>query len=174
MKSSRLPPNIADPQLKYVASLKQQLKSPSSPITDQPPSTCLVHAPVSASYPPALQGPFLLQPAPKELGDGFASDIVYLGVEVADEVGNKCLQRNGNDESASLVPLVLIAYSDGKVDVCLDVEKVEAKWMKANTFVSTLSYFRLVIHVDVCQWAVCGRVGAAHVCSIRVYQSWSL
>ncbi|KAG9099424.1 hypothetical protein FRC06_005294 [Ceratobasidium sp. 370] len=130
MKSSRLPSNIADPQLKYITSLKQQLKAPSSPLIDQIPSTCLIHAPVSASYPPALQGPFLLQPAPKEFGDGVASDIIYLGIEVDDQVASKGVQSNGSDS----VPLVLIAYSDGKVDVCLDVEKVEAKWMKANNF----------------------------------------
>ncbi|KAG9128345.1 hypothetical protein FRC07_000457 [Ceratobasidium sp. 392] len=130
MKSLRLPPSIADPQLKYVASLKQQLKVPASSATDPAPPSCLVHAPVSASYPPALQGPFLLQPAPKEIGDGVASDIVYLGVEVEDNTASKNPQGNGTD----LVPLVLIAYSDGKVDVCLDAEKVEAKWMKANTY----------------------------------------
>ncbi|KAG8722485.1 hypothetical protein FRC08_001541 [Ceratobasidium sp. 394] len=131
MKSSRLPPSIADPQLKYVTSLKQQFKAPSSSLIDQIPSSCLIHAPVSASYPPALQGPFLLQPAPKEFGDGVASDIVYLGIEVDDQVASKGTHSNGSDS----VPLVLIAYSDGKVDVCLDVEKVEAKWMKANNFV---------------------------------------
>ncbi|QRV72489.1 nuclear pore complex protein [Ceratobasidium sp. AG-Ba] len=132
MKSSRLPSAVADAQLKYVASLKQQLKAPSSPLIGQTPTTCLIHAPVSASYPPALQGPFLLQPAPKEFGDGTASDIAYLRVDVEIEATAKGSQSSESDS----VSLVLIAYGDGKVDICLDVEKVEAKWMKANTFSS--------------------------------------
>lgn len=96
---------------------------------DQLPLTCLVHAPISPSFPPARQGPFLLQPAPKELGDGVASDIVYLGIEAQEDSNNK-------NAETTLIPVVAIAYSNGKVDVCLDVEKVEAKWAKAGTHVS--------------------------------------
>ncbi|CUA70126.1 hypothetical protein RSOLAG22IIIB_00473 [Rhizoctonia solani] len=132
-KSARLPPEISGPQLKYVASLRQQLKPIPSPVDDQPLPTCLVHAPVSFSFPPARQGPFLLQPAPKELGDGLASDIVYLDIEIPnDSTSNGSIDTKSSVESTS-VPVIAIAYNDGKVDVCLDVEKVEAKWAKANS-----------------------------------------
>ncbi|KAJ1308726.1 hypothetical protein OPQ81_004417 [Rhizoctonia solani] len=131
-KSGRLPPEISGPQLKYVSSLKQQLKSISSPVDDQPLPTCLIHAPVSLSFPPARQGPFLLQPAPKELGDGLASDIVYLDIEIPNDSSNGSIDAKTGVEGTS-IPAILIGYSDGKVDVCLDVEKVEAKWAKANS-----------------------------------------
>lgn len=132
-KSTRLPPEISGPQLKYIASLKEQLKPISSPVDDQPLPACLVHAPVSLSFPPARQGPFLLQPAPKELGDGIASDIIYLDVQVPDDSPNKGRPGSKSEVGETLIPVVAIAYSDGKVDVCLDVEKVEAKWTKAST-----------------------------------------
>ncbi|CAE6426563.1 unnamed protein product [Rhizoctonia solani] len=131
-KSARLPPEISGPQLKYVSSLRQQLKSISSPVDDQPLPTCLVHAPVSLSFPPARQGPFLLQPAPKELGDGLASDIVYLSIEIPNSSANNGSIDTKNSVEGTPIPVIVIAYSDGKVDVCLDVEKVEAKWTKAN------------------------------------------
>lgn len=82
-----------------------------------------------------------MQPAPKELGDGVASDIVYLEIQVQDEVATKGKQNANNDGGATSMPVVLIAYGDGKVDVCLDVEKVEAKWAKANSAVSVKSSF---------------------------------
>ncbi|ELU45770.1 Nup88 domain-containing protein [Rhizoctonia solani AG-1 IA] len=131
-KSSRLPLEISGPQLKYVSSLKQQLKPISSPADDQLLPTCLVHAPVSHSFPPARQGPFLLQPAPKELGDGLASDIVYLNIQVPNElIGNGLADLKNNPDGTS-IPVIAIVYTDGKVDVCLDVEKIEAKWAKSN------------------------------------------
>ncbi|KAF8709136.1 Nuclear pore component, partial [Rhizoctonia solani] len=131
-KSSRLPPEISGPQLKYVSSLKQQLKPISSPADDQLLPTCLVHAPVSHSFPPARQGPFLLQPAPKELGDGLASDIVYLNIQVPNELIGNGLADLKNSPDGTSIPVIAIVYTDGKVDVCLDVEKIEAKWAKSN------------------------------------------
>ncbi|CAE7085971.1 unnamed protein product [Rhizoctonia solani] len=132
-KSARLPPEISGPQLKYVSSLRQQLKPISSPVDDQPLPTCLVHAPVSLSFPPARQGPFLLQPAPKELGDGPASDMIYLNIEIPnDSIINGSADAKTSVEGTS-ISVVAISYSDGKVDVCLDVEKIEAKWAKPNS-----------------------------------------
>ena len=64
-----------------------------------------------------------------------ASDIVYLEIEVQDEAAKKGKQTTNNEETTTSIPVVLIAYGDGKVDVCLDVEKVEAKWAKANSVV---------------------------------------
>ncbi|KAG8730544.1 hypothetical protein FRC11_006446 [Ceratobasidium sp. 423] len=132
-KGARLPPEISGPQLKYVSSLRQQLKPISSPVDDQPLPTCLVHAPVSLSFPPARQGPFLLQPAPKELGDGLASDIVYLDIEISNDSTSNGPVVTKNSVEGTSIPVIAIAYSDGKVDVCLDVEKVEAKWAKATS-----------------------------------------
>ena len=78
---------------------------------------------------PAKQGPFLLQPSPRELDDSgecVASDIVYV--------------RMQSNELEAELGCIILAYTDGKVDVCLDVEKVEGQWstgMKAE--VSCLS-----------------------------------
>lgn len=64
--------------------------------------------------PPVRQGPFLLQPAPIELAgsdESTAADIVYI--------------RTNSEVD---LDFIVVAYSDGKIDVCLDVEKVEARW----------------------------------------------
>lgn len=55
------------------------------------------------------------------MGDGGdATDIVYLAFGSDEEdVGEGETERLG---------VVLIAYQDGRIDVCLDVEKVEARW----------------------------------------------
>ena len=66
---------------------------------------------------PVKQGPFLLQPSPRELDDSeesIASDILYVRI-----------QGQGTDAELGCI---ILAYSDGKVDICLDVEKVEAQW----------------------------------------------
>ena len=72
------------------------------------------------------QGPFLLQPSPRILegGDaGDATDIVYL------TFGGKDDDPDGELEGTRQgLGVVLIAYQDGKVDVCLDVQKIEAAW----------------------------------------------
>ena len=82
-----------------------------------------MHPPATVSHRIARQGPFLLQPSPRTLegGEGGdATDIVYLafGTDEDDE---------GEGETERL-GVVLVAYQDGRVDVCLDVEKVEARW----------------------------------------------
>lgn len=82
-----------------------------------------MHPPTTVSHRVARQGPFLLQPSPRTLegGEGGdATDIVYLafGADEDDE---------GEGETERL-GVVLVAFQDGKVDVCLDVEKVEARW----------------------------------------------
>lgn len=66
---------------------------------------------------PSRQGPFLLQPAPKNIPQcegGDACDIIYFSGtfgEAQDELGIAC-----------------VTYTDGRVDVLIDVEKVEARW----------------------------------------------
>jgi nucleoporin NUP82 len=73
--------------------------------------------------PPLRQGPFLLQPAPlmldgSECGD--VTDILYLSFDKDDEIDD--------DGDTERLGVVLIVGQDGKVDVCLDVDKVEARW----------------------------------------------
>ena len=72
---------------------------------------------------PLRQGPFLLQPAPLTLDgseDGNATDILYLSFDNDDETDD--------DGEMERLGVVLVVTQDGKVDVCLDVDKVEARW----------------------------------------------
>lgn len=69
-----------------------------------------------------------MQPSPRSLegsDGGDATDITYLtfGPDEEEDV-------DGEAEGAETEHLgvVTIAYQDGRVDVCLDVEKVEARW----------------------------------------------
>ncbi|ORX91102.1 hypothetical protein K493DRAFT_287243 [Basidiobolus meristosporus CBS 931.73] len=72
----------------------------------------LVHIikPKSVRAQPLVQGPYLLQPAPVEISDDDieASDLLYVD---ADPVG-----------------ILAIAFGDGKIDICLEVEPVTAQW----------------------------------------------
>ena len=80
---------------------------------------------------PLRQGPFLLQPAPLTLDgseDGDATDILYLSFDHDDET-------EGDGETERL-GVVLMVTQDGKVDVCLDVDKVEARWETRQVSVS--------------------------------------
>lgn len=52
---------------------------------------------------------------------GDATDLVYLAFGGDEEDGE------GEGETERL-GVVMVVYQDGKVDVCLDVEKVEARW----------------------------------------------
>ena len=73
--------------------------------------------------PPLRQGPFLLQPAPLTLDgseDEDATDILYLSFDHDDETDD--------DGETERLGVVLMVTKDGKVDVCLDVDKVEARW----------------------------------------------
>ncbi|KAF9509867.1 hypothetical protein BS47DRAFT_1348682 [Hydnum rufescens UP504] len=123
-----------DQQLKYVnALMKQLLKSGALESADKatislPSSTSSrvnVRPPIILKYPIARQGPFLLQPAPPELGSGDddienpAMDIVYLTIDEDD---------NGVEGDKEKLGVIGIVYQDGKVDICLDTDKVEAKW----------------------------------------------
>ncbi|TCD66933.1 hypothetical protein EIP91_000711 [Steccherinum ochraceum] len=112
---------LYDYQHKYVSALLKQLPPGTAfPATSRPVS---VRPPSTIKAKPIRQGPFLLQPAPRILDDsegGDATDILYMafGGE-GDEDEESDTERLG---------VLLVAFQDGKVDVCLDVEKVEAKW----------------------------------------------
>ena len=73
--------------------------------------TCLTR-PTVVGPTPALQGPFLFEPAPPEsMGDDIpaACDIFHL--------------------EAGAIGVIGIIYSNGKLDVCLEEEPITAKWM---------------------------------------------
>lgn len=95
-----------------------------------------IHPPTTIKHEPLRQGPFLLQPSPLTIEGsegGDATDIIYtiLGNEEDDEY----------DGETEKLGVVMIAYQDGKVDVCLDVDKVEARWAKKTVgSISTFFY----------------------------------
>ena len=81
-----------------------------------------VRYPTYLRYSLARQGPFLLQPAPRELDgseESLAYDIAYVHLD------------HGESGTGEL-GFIFLGYSDGKVDLCLDVEKVEAQWDALN------------------------------------------
>ena len=110
-------------QHKYVTALVKQFPS-GTPFPNQS-QTIVIHPPTSIKYEPLRQGPFLLQPSPLTIEGsegGDATDIIY------------AVLGNGEDDEyyggTEKLGIVMIAYQDGKVDVCLDVDKVEARWEK--------------------------------------------
>ncbi|KIL68151.1 hypothetical protein M378DRAFT_71925 [Amanita muscaria Koide BX008] len=114
---------LYDYQHKYVSALLKQL--PSGTIIPGLSRSVLMHPPTIVKLQPTRQGPFLLQPSPRMLDGsegGFATDISYLVFG---------LQQDDPDDGGGepmYLGAVLVAYQDGRIDVCLDVEKVEAKW----------------------------------------------
>lgn len=124
-------------QLQYVNSLARQVstssaKTPSSPAHDDEEEVdsdepVRIVVPSRSDFTPALQGPFLLQPAPAELDNGAPSsacDIAYVSYSSASPAAAAAEESAG---SAS-IGLIALSYADGKVDLCVEVEKVEARW----------------------------------------------
>lgn len=130
---------VYDYQRKYVHALLKQLP----PGTAWPATTRLVpmHPPTTIKNTPARQGPFLLQPSPRNLAGsdgGDATDIVYLsfGDDAAEE----------SEGETERLGLVLLSFQDGKVDLLLDVEKVEARWEMKQVSVARNDTSVLVAH----------------------------
>ncbi|KAF8504220.1 hypothetical protein JB92DRAFT_780955 [Gautieria morchelliformis] len=112
-------------QLKYVVSLSKQLPETPSTLFPSPSRSVPVTAPSIVKPRPVRQGPFLFQPAPRELDQGqggSATDMVYITVE-----GTSLLHPD-EDGSGERLGIFAVAFSDGKIDICLDVEKIEAMW----------------------------------------------
>jgi nucleoporin NUP82 len=112
-----------DYQRKYVTALLKQL--PPGTVFPAVSRSILMHPPKTIKNLPAVQGPFLLQPAPRQLDGsdgGDATDVVHMTFSPSGST-----DEDQKDETERL-GVVLIAYQDGRVDVCLDVEKVEATW----------------------------------------------
>ncbi|KAG7097129.1 hypothetical protein E1B28_004507 [Marasmius oreades] len=115
---------LYDYQRRYVAALLKQL--PPGTVFPAPSRSIFMHPPSIVKSCPTRQGPFLLQPSPRILegGDGGdATDIAYLSVGCGHEKESEV-----EEASAESLGFVFITYQDGKVDLCLDVEKVEARW----------------------------------------------
>lgn len=82
-----------------------------------------MHPPNTIKSQPLRQGPFLLQPSPRILEGsegGDATDIAYMAFTDDGEE-----EHEGETERLGII---VVTYQDGKVDVYLDVEKVEARW----------------------------------------------
>ena len=86
----------------------------------------VVHGSKLMDQPPAVQGPFLFQPTPHELEDSDYSDAV--------DFYYTCIGQSDPNlaESGGLCVMVII-YQDGKLDICLDIQKVTAKWSGSNS-----------------------------------------
>lgn len=118
--------SLYDFQRKYVGGLMKQL--PSGTTFPSPSRSVNVHPPRSFLNRPSRQGPFLLQPSPVELKGspgGDASDILYVTIACPSSDEDDVNEYKSANER---LDVVVIAFQDGRVDICLDLEKVEAKW----------------------------------------------
>lgn len=121
-------------QLKFLQALLEQrhnrLAAEDESSIDIDDECILVKYPAYLRRVPARQGPFLLQPAPRELesdeDEPAASDLVYMCLEP--ETTNE-----DNEDAPIALGLVLMSYENGKIDVCIDVSKVEATWSKQES-----------------------------------------
>lgn len=104
--------------------MEKQLPSDSAfPST---PKSHVIHPPPTIRSRLLRQGPLLLQPAPLILEGsegGDATDITYLAFGSGDDENEE--EEGHNTEHLGVV---MVSYQDGKVDLFLDVEKVEAGW----------------------------------------------
>lgn len=84
------------------------------------------------SLPPARQGPFVLQPSPAEFGETLegACDVSYVLYETSSsaEEGSESTSNLRMPPEKGELGAFLVSHADGRVDVMLDVEKVEAVW----------------------------------------------
>ncbi len=112
---------VYDYQHKYVTALIKQL--PPGTFFPSSSKSVPVSPPNTIKSQPVRQGPFLLQPSPRNLEGsegGHATDIVYLTFGADAE--------EGSEGETERLGVVLAVFQDGKVDVYLDVEKLEARW----------------------------------------------
>lgn len=127
-------------QHKYVSALLKQL--PPGTVFPSISRSVAMHPPSIIKSHPARQGPFLLQPSPRILDGsegGDATDIAYLTFGSGDDDDETDIEGAPTEH----LGVVLIVYQDGKVDVCLDVEKVEARWESKQVW-RTLRTFLLI------------------------------
>ncbi|KAL6635854.1 hypothetical protein LY90DRAFT_672382 [Neocallimastix californiae] len=107
----------------WISTVLQNLKPVKSNDIEEEDEEVIINGNISRfkDIHPVIQGPFLLQPAPIEFDtentdfDNIASSIISLKTEP--------------------FSIILIAYTNGKVDVCLNVAPIEALWMSNNDIV---------------------------------------
>jgi nucleoporin NUP82 len=115
---------LYDQQSIYVRSLIKAIPAFETP--PHPNQVVPVQRPITIKVELVVQGPFLIQPAPDETepADGFregACDLLY--------VSYKKLQKKHKEVSSGPeIPLLLIAYQHGRVDICFDLDKIEPIW----------------------------------------------
>jgi nucleoporin NUP82 len=115
---------LYDYQRKYVNALIKQL--PPGTLYPATSRFVVMHPPTTIKSRLMRQGPFLLQPSPRVLEGsegGDATDITYLAFGSHGDNDEEDL-----DGDMERLGVVLVTFQDGKVDVFLDVEKVEARW----------------------------------------------
>ena len=121
--SSKNLSTIYDYQQKYVTALVKQL--PAGTVFPAESKSILMHPPTTIKPLPHRQGPFLLQPAPRNLDGsecGDATDITYLSF------GSNGDGTEDDGVDTERLGVILVSFQDGKVDLFLDVDKVEARW----------------------------------------------
>jgi nucleoporin NUP82 len=107
-------------QRRYIASLLNQLPPDVSHTSETSP--VYVNSCLAGKRSATRQGPFLLQPAPRLLGQDVddTTDILYVLAGGLPDATIKGWKRP--------IGMLLIANQDGRIDVCLDLDKVEAQW----------------------------------------------
>ncbi|KAK7049644.1 hypothetical protein VNI00_005675 [Paramarasmius palmivorus] len=146
-ETSQGPSNLSalyDYHQRYIAALIKQL--PPGTVFPAPSRSVLMHPPHIIKSSPARQGPFLLQPSPRVLEGsegGDATDITYLSFAHGYD-----RDRDEDGSVAESLGVILITYQDGKVDVCLDVEKVEARWESKQIATSDLPMLAVYESID--------------------------
>jgi nucleoporin NUP82 len=115
---------LYDQQSIYVHSIIKTIPAFEDP--PHPNQVVPVQRPIIIKVDPVVQGPFLMQPAPdeNELADGFgegACDLLYISYR-------RPQKKPKEISSGSEISLLLIAYQQGRVDICIDLDKVEPVW----------------------------------------------
>lgn len=123
------------PAFKFVAAMQEQAKryvalAPRPNILDETATSTELpdqHVKVMRDLLPKTlprlrrQGPILLQPAPRELAGSFDS-------EASDLVQVTYSKSTDSTEISEPLTAFVIAYSDGKIDICLDLANVEPRF----------------------------------------------
>lgn len=121
-----------DQQFKYVSTLMKQANTTGS----GKGSVAHIRRPESGilATNPARQGPFLLQPEPAEFEESAftdACDILYVsyGFDApAPEQGESEAESAVTTSRPEYLGVILVSHVDGRVDVLLDLVKMEAMW----------------------------------------------
>jgi nucleoporin NUP82 len=112
---------LYEQQLRYVQALEDQLPANKAVATGQ---HVVVSVPKLTKLAVARQGPFLLQPEPCEIAEGSSDAVDFAYVQV-------------KTEAKLELGVAVVSYQNGKVDILLDLDKVEARWEHGQAPVDT-------------------------------------